>query len=231
MGCPPSKTAYGAGHDTIMNDLFYAFRCLRRSPGYATAAVLTLALGIGANIAVFSLVDALALRRLPVRAAEQLVVVAPTVNIPYPQFVTLQERATAFDSVAAIWTIDRSNLVANLGTISSPRLIVEPGQIRVGLASDNYFSVLGVQPAIGRFFAADDNRVPGGHALAVISHEFWERQFERTPDILSRTLTLNGITYAIVGVAGAGFSGELVGLPTSVWVPFMMASQVMPELP
>jgi len=214
----------------MYNDLRYALRMLRKNPGFTAVAALTLALGIGANTAIFSVIDALMLRTLPVQKPEQLVLFKrieassrTAYDLAYPIFERLHEQPQVFSEVTANWLIERSETADGPGA--------EPGQIRVGMASGDYFSALGVQAVVGRTFGADDNRVPGAHPVTVISHGYWKRRFGLAPDILGRTLTLSATTYTIIGVAPRGFTGEWVGRPADLWVPFMMASQVMPEVP
>ena len=216
--------------ERLIQDLRFGLRMLRKHPGFSLIAILTLALGIGASSAIFSLYDALMLRTLPVRQPEQLVLFrrAESSNrtiydVAYPMFERLREQPQVFAEVAANWLIERSE------TADSPG--ADPDQARVGMASGNYFDTLGVQAISGRTFTLDDNRVQGGHPVAVISHSYWQRRFALTPDVVGRTLTLTGTTYTIIGVTPRGFSGEWVGRPADLWVPFMMASQVMPEVP
>ncbi|MGH9850514.1 MAG: ADOP family duplicated permease [Blastocatellia bacterium] len=219
-----------AGLERLGQDLRFGLRMLRKNPGFSLVAILTLALGIGANTAIFSLFDALMLRTLPVREPEQLVLFKrgeaanrTIYDVAYPTFERLREQPQVFADVAANWLIERSETADSSGADS--------GQVRVGMASGNYFSTLGVQAVSGRTFTPDDNRVPGGHPVAVISHGYWQRRFGLAPDIVGRTLTLTGTTYTIIGVTPRGFTGEWVGRPADLWVPFMMASQVMPEVP
>ncbi len=216
--------------ETLIQDLRFGLRMLRKFPGSTLIAILTLAVGIGASSALFSLFDALMWRTLPVRQPEQLVLFrrAESSNrtiydVAYPMFERLREQPQVFTEVAANWLIERSEPAANPGADS--------GQVRVGMASGNYFATLGVEAVSGRTFTPDDNRVPGGHPVAVISHGYWQSRFALAPDIVGRTLTLTGTTYTIIGVTPRGFTGEWVGRPADLWVPFMMASQVMPEVP
>jgi len=216
--------------DEMIQDLRFGFRMLLKNPGFTLVAILTLALGIGANAALFSLVDALLLRTLPVRQPGQLALFKRVeagnrmiYDLPYSMFERLRNQPQVFSEVAANWLIERAE------TADSPG--VDPGQVRVGMASGNYFSTLGVQAALGRTFTLDDNRAPGGHPVAVISHGYWERRFALAPDIIGRTLALAGVNYTVIGVTPRGFTGEWVGRPADLWVPFMMASQVMPEVP
>ncbi len=219
-----------ASLERLGQDLRFGLRMLRKNPSFSLIAVLTLALGIGANTAIFSLFDALMLRTLPVRQPEQLLLFRRSEasnrtihDLAYPMFERLRDQPQVFSEVAANWLIERSETAAKPGA--------DPAQVRVGMASGNYFSTLGVEAVKGRTFTPDDNRVPGGHPVAVISHGYWQRRFAQAPDIVGRTLTLTGATYTIIGVTPRGFTGEWVGRPADLWVPFMMASQVMPEVP
>ncbi|NOT59602.1 MAG: ABC transporter permease [Acidobacteria bacterium] len=216
--------------ETLFQDLRFGLRMLRKHPSSTLIAILTLAVGIGASSALFSLFDALMWRTLSAPQPEQLVLFrrAESSNrtiydVSYPIFERLREQPQVFTEVAANWLIERSEPAANPGADS--------GQVRVGMASGNYFATLGVEAVSGRTFTPDDNRVPGGHPVAVISHGYWQSRFALAPDIVGRTLTLTGTTYTIIGVTPRGFTGEWVGRPADLWVPFMMASQVMPEVP
>jgi predicted permease len=213
--------------ERLIQDLRYAVRVLRRSPVFTAVAVLSLAIGIGANTAIFGVVDNLVLKKLPVADPDGLVLVDSDTRIDHAYFLRLQELTASFDGVSEIWTIDRSNLVID------PRAgaALEARQARIGLASASYFSTLGANPVVGRSFTPEEGRFPGARPVAVISDDFWRRYFARTPDIVGHTLRLNGITYDVVGVAPPRFTGEWVGMPTDVWVPFALASAVMPEVP
>src|SRR5262249_50211244 len=153
-------------------------------------AVLSLSLGIGANTAIFSVIDALMLRTLPVRDPAQLVMVwtrddspaRPDSTFNHPQFVKFRELSQVFSNVAASWLIERSNLPVTRRAGERGPASPDAGQVRVGLASGEYFSTLGINAALGRTFTPDDDRVPGGHPVAVLSHSFWERRFARAAD-------------------------------------------------
>ena len=218
--------------ETIFKDLRYGVRTLRRSPGFAIVATLCLALGIGANTAIFSFADALLLKMLPVQRPEQLVTFsADSVdqsypNFPYPMYERFRDRTEVFSGMAAIWNLDRSNVLVN-GSGGG----LDPGQMRVGLVSGSYFDLLGVKAAIGRTFTTADDRIPGQHPVAVISYGYWERRFALAADVVGRTFTLNGTTYTILGVAPSRFTGDEVGQPTDLWIPIMMQGQVMLERP
>ncbi|HYL75560.1 MAG TPA: ABC transporter permease [Bryobacteraceae bacterium] len=219
-----------ASLDRLAQDLRYGIRMLRRSPGFTAVAVLSLALGIGANTAIFSVIDALMLRNLPVHDPERLAAVglqgeplAPP--FPYPLFVRIRDGAQGFSDLSAISVTDRSNV-----TINGPGGGLDTGLVRVALVSGNYFSMLGVQPAMGRAFSADEDRVPGGHPLVVISDRYWQRAFARSSDVLGRTLSMNGAAFTIIGVMSRNFLGDWIGRPIDLWFPMAMQSQVAMEM-
>jgi predicted permease len=217
----------------LAQDMRFALRLMGRSKGFTAVAILSLALGIGANTAMFSITDALMLRMLPVRNPEQLVILSETsdqnllgANFQYPAFRKFRDLTQVFSDVTAVCLLRRSNVIVN-----GPGGGLDPGTVGVGLVSGTYFSTLGASAAIGRTFTPDDDRVPGGHAVTVISYRYWERRFGLAPDVIGRTLTLNATTYTILGVTAPGFSGDWIGEPTSLWIPIAMQSQVMLERP
>jgi predicted permease len=236
---PEEPVALGTNRRTNMltdlwQDLRFGARLLLKQPGFSLIIVLTLGLGIGANTAIFSVIDALLLKRLPVEQPERLFTLAA--NYPgeggarpgfvYQTFERLRDQTQVFAGLSAVCLLNRYNL-----TINAPRGGVDVGQARVGLVSGDYFATLGVRAAVGRTFTADDDRAPGGHPVVVLSHNFWRRQLALAPDVIGRPLTLNGVTYTVVGVTPAGFTGEWVGQPTDLWFPMAMQSQVMQEQP
>jgi predicted permease len=215
----------------LLLDLRYGLRVLRKSPGFTAVAVLSLALGIGANTAIFSVLDALVLKPLPVSHPEQLVLIkraeetVRSSNWLYkPFFESYRDLSEAFSGVSAVREIDRFNVM-----IDGPGGGLDTAKVRIGLVSGNYFSTLGVNAAVGRTLTADDDRVPGGHPVAVISYAYWKRTFALAPDVLQRTLNINGTTYTILGVTAPGFSGDWVGQLTDVWIPVSMYAQVMSD--
>ncbi|HZS07511.1 MAG TPA: ABC transporter permease [Blastocatellia bacterium] len=217
---------------TLWQDVHYGVRMLRRSPGFTLVAVLTLALGIGANTAIFSLVDAVLLRMLPVSRPERLVMFGypdgevKGFTFPYPMFEQFRDRSRAFSGMFAITEIDRSNVMVN-GEGGGR----EPVPVHVELVSGSYFSVLGAGAVLGRALTPDDDRTPGGHPVAVISAGYWKRRFAEAPDAVGRTLTINQTTCTIIGVTPPGFYGEKIGHPADVWIPIAMQSEVVPERP
>lgn len=216
----------------LWQDLRYGLRMLRKSPVFTAITVLLLALGIGANSAIFSVIDALILKRLPVRNPEQLVtfkLVSPDGGTQpafvYRYFEGIRNLKDAFSGAYAVCRQDRYNVMFN-GEGG-----VDAGQVRASLVTGNYFTELGVNAIAGRTLTEEDDVAPGGHPLAVISHRYAEQKFGRAADAVGRTFTLNGTTYTIIGVTPRGFSGEWVGRPVDMWFPLAMLYQVMPELP
>ncbi|MGH9837162.1 MAG: ADOP family duplicated permease [Blastocatellia bacterium] len=225
-----------ASLERFVQDLRYGLRVLFKQKGFTTIAVFSLALGIGANTAIFSVIDVLMLRTLPVRNPEQLVMFRLLVNghpwdfLSNPLSQKLRELTRIFADISVIYSTDRSNV-----RVSAPggsrNDSVEAGQVRVALVSGNYFPMLGVSAVAGRTLTPDDDRLPGGHPVAVISYRYWESRFARASDVVRRTLTLNGTTYDIIGVTPRGFSGDWIGRPADLWIPAMMAAQVVPDYP
>jgi predicted permease len=210
-----------------MIDFRYALRTLLKAPAFTIVVVLTLPLGIGANTAIFSLTDQVLLRMLPVKAPEQLVVLdgpgafrGRTFNngtLSYPMYRDIRDRNTVFAGVIARFPAALT-LLAN----------GQAERVNGELVTGNYFDVLGVRAHIGRTLTPDDDRTPGGHPVAVLSHNFWMRRFAGDPTVLNRTVSLNGLPMTIVGVAPAGFFGIVVGEEPDVMVPVMMKAQMTP---
>lgn len=209
-----------------MRDLQYAMRVLRKHPGFTAVAVVSLALGIGANTAVFSVINAIVFRPLPVSQPEQLVHVnagrdgnAPVMS--YPDYRDYRDRNTVL-----------SGLIAQ--RIAPMSFSVQGGaNARVWgyLATGNYFQTLGVNAIIGRVFTPDDDRTPGGHPVAVLSYASWKQRFGGDPQVAGRTVKINGLDFTILGVTPPGFSGtELLYVP-EIWVPMMMEPQIEPGNP
>src|SRR5438034_8264340 len=198
---------------TLLKDLRYGIRMLAKSPGFTIVAVLSLALGIGANTTVFSLLDAVMLRSLPVQKPEQIVEIAtrtggsaPHLDFSYPLYAALRDNNDVLSGMVAY--VDTS-----LGLAAGD----QTERIRAEFVSANYFSVLGIQPVIGSAFAPDDER-PGAARAAGISYALWKRRLGGEPEALQKTITLNGRNFSVVGVAPKQFSGMLRGMQTDVWI-------------
>jgi putative ABC transport system permease protein len=220
----PAPIAAGAPRrgplQDVLQDVRYAARMLWKQPAFTLAAVLTLALGIGANTAVFSLVNATLFQRLPVADPDRLVYMyrgAGNGVFSYPQYATLRDNAKSFDGLAG-W----GGIVASLHAGESAELV--PGIIATG----NFFEVLGVRPALGRLLGPADDVTPGAHPVAVIAHEFWQTRFGGRPDVIGREIRLNGHLFTIVGVVPAGFPGPRLGATRQLYVPMMMQAVMRP---
>src|SRR5689334_24329191 len=209
--------------EELRQDVRYALRTMRRRPVFTAVAVSSIALGTGAAVALFAVLDATVLRPLPVRSPAQLI---STHGGSYPMFQRFRALHDVFDDVAAVAVLDRSTV-----TVDGAGAATDHGLVRVALVSGSYFPLLGAHASRGRTLTPDDDRVPGGHPVAVISDGYWRRRIGSTPDVVGRTLGLNGTTYTIIGVAARPFAGESVGHPVDVWIPMMMQSQVMLEMP
>jgi predicted permease len=211
--------------ETTLQDLRFAIRVLRRSPVYTSVVVLTLAIGIGANTAIFSLVDAVLINMLPVRNPEQLVAIdtfnqrGERINFSYPLFEQLRDRTHTFKGVFA--AIDGTS---NMEMIA-PAANAQPLPVEVQLVSGEYFPVLGVNAITGRTLTTEDNRVPGAHPVAVINYAFWRNKLGGDASIVGKGIKLKDQPFTIVGVTPPDFFGESVGRAPDIWVPLMMQPQ------
>jgi predicted permease len=218
--------------ETALKDLQYAFRTIRRCPGFTAIVVVSLALGIGANTAIFTLIDAVMLRSLPVRSPEELVSVGdasrptalwhggPMSNVfSYPLYQRLRDNNHVFTKLLASGQTGSLEVQVGNG---------ETEAARGRLVSGNYFQVLGVPPIIGRTFSPEEDRTPGANPIIVISYDYWMNRFGRNPDVLGSILTINGSAFRVIGVVPPHFSGEVVGSPTDIWIPLSMQAQVNP---
>lgn len=207
----------------MWNDLRYAARVLRRSPSFAATAILTIAIGIGANAALFSLANALYWKALPVRQPEQLVAILRGQDQPqstafsYPLYTDVRDTATSFTGVIAF---SRVEVLVGAGENLMPAL----GQI----VSGNYFAVLGVSAALGQPLVSDDDRNPGGHPVVVLSDAFWRARFGANREVIGETVLVNHRAYTIVGVAPRDFEGTVLGAGTQLWVPMAMQAHIRP---
>lgn len=209
--------------EQVAQDVRYACRALRKNPGFAATAVLSLALGIGANTALFTLINTVTWRMLPVAEPEHLLVLSQqdrssvSSGFTYQQYRSMRDRVDVMDIAAY------ARVPLNVSINGSTEPTAE-GQ----LVSGNYFPLLGVRPDRGRLFTPDDDRVPMGHPVAVISHGYWKSRFARDPDIVGKHVSLSGVPFTIVGVAPAEFFGVEVGTSPTIFVPVMMQPIVMP---
>jgi putative ABC transport system permease protein len=223
---------------SLLQDLRYSLRQIRRSPGFMVTAVLTLALGVGANTAIFSLLDQALLRSLPVRAPEELVVLSGTGNawaghtsdhgsgpeqsFSYPMYRDLRDKGTAaFDGLIA--TAPTSVGITRNVTQNRVSELVD-GEV----VSGNYFSVLGVKAAEGRLLTASDDTVPGGNPVAVLSYPYWQTHMGSDAGVVGETISINGAPFVIAGVAAPGFQSAVWGQVPDVFVPMSMLDVVIP---
>jgi predicted permease len=213
----------GAWLDALGKDIRYGARMLRANRGFTAVVVLSLAIGIGANSALFSIANALLLRTLPVPDVDHLYQVriqarqTQTPRFSYPFFAQLRD------------AVPNRNGLAAMSRVAGMRARQPGGQIEraaVQLVSGEFFGVLGLAPSLGRLLSADDDRVPGGHPVAVVSHAFWTRRMGAAPAALGSTLELNGISFSVIGVAPPGFTGVWLESPVEVWIPAMMQADV-----
>jgi predicted permease len=230
-----SYTAWGwSWLEGLLQDVLYGLRAMLRSPGVTIVALLSLALGIGANTAIFSLMDAVMLRSLPVKDPGKLVLLGPG-NVggltnhfgfiglySYPFYRQLQKQNQVFSDTAAIFSMgnDVHGFVEGRN---------EPEPMHVQLVSGTYFQTLGVHALIGRALTDADDRTEGNHPVAVVSYAWWKRDLARDPNVLNKTLKMGVTTFSIVGVAPPEFFGTTVGRAPDIWVPLSMMTAVPPH--
>ena len=218
----------------IGRDLAFAVRTLRRNAVFSAVIILTLAIGIGANTAIFTLVDAVLLRRLPVTDPKALVAIGDprrtsslstggqnTSVISYPLYQDLLHQLHSFTGILASGRPGSTTI--RVGASGTP----ETAHLRV--VSGNYFSVLGVGAITGRVFGATEEQGIGALPAVVISRGYWRRRFNDDPRAVGTAMLINGVRMTIIGVSSDGFDGEIVGQPNDVWIPLSMASAVWPS--
>ena len=215
--------------NTLMADVRYAWRSLRQAPVFTTVAVLSIALGIGANTALFTLVDQVLLRVLPVKDPARLVMLKGPVRehygsnygkdmLSYPMYEDFRDHNDVFDGMFCRYSF----AVQIGGSTGTERATGE-------LISGTYFPVLGVRPALGRLFGPADDRAPGAAPYAVLTYGYWTSRFNRDPNILGKGLIVNNQPLTIVGVAEEGFTGVDVGATVQVFIPVVMSGQMAPS--
>ena len=220
--------------ELLWNDLRFALRTLARNPGFTAVVLVTLALGIGANSAIYGLMDQVLLRPLPVHRPERLVLLdTPGIYsgrtssqysgfkpMSEPMFEGLRDRAPVFDGVLAQWL-----------TSVNFRPAQTTENVTAVLVSGSFFPVLGLQPALGRLFGPDDDRTAGGHPLVVLGHRYFQSQLAGDRSVLGRAVHVNGHPMTVIGVAPAGFHGLEVGTSVDIYVPLAMQKEVLPTWP
>jgi predicted permease len=215
-----------AALERLLQDLRFGLRMLRKHKGFSLIAVLLLALGIGANTALFSVVDAVLLRMLPVSSPERLVLLSrsssgtATDNFSFGMYERLRDTDQTLAGLLAYYPL---RLTASVGGQPEPAL---NGQLVTG----NYYAVLGVKAARGRMLMPDDDRVPGAHPVCVISDGYWQRRFGRNPNVIGKTISLSNQPFTIIGVTPPEFFGTEVGAAMDITVPLTMQEQVMPGI-
>ena len=231
----------------LRQDALYALRSLRSNAGFALVIVLSLAIAIGANTAIFTLIDALLLRPLPVPNAHELVAIgdgrrvngasdgSPRTDLfSYPAYAQLRKDARHLTGLAATGRTGRLDLIIDDRTADdraasphSRRDASEAEHARGRFVSGNYFAVLGIPAFLGRPITMDDDRVANGAPVVMLSYAYWQRRFAGDRAVIGRTMTINRTPFAIIGVAPEGFHGEVVGRMTDIWMPLTMQPAVM----
>src|ERR1035438_3070643 len=210
--------------DTLSQDLAYALRQLHRNPAFASAAVLTLALGIGVNAAIYQVLDAVVFRALPVSDPASLVQVELLENnlpihVSYPLYRELAARQQVLDGLFAVSDFPlRQAVLRGRGSLRA---------VTGSIVTGNYFQVLGVNARAGRVFTDADDR-PAAPPVIVLSDAFWNREFARSPAALGQALEINGFAGIVIGVAPPDFFGETVGAVPDLWVPMSVQPRIMP---
>ena len=218
--------------ESLLQDVRYAFRQLRKSPGFAVTAIITLALTIGANTAIYSVFDQVLLRNLPVKDPKNLVVfeykgahTGSTNNhggpsgsyFSYPMYKDIRDRNSVFEGLIA-------SDIAQVGV----QWHNQPELVNAELVTGNYFDVLGVRPAAGRLFVQSDDMVPNGNPLAVLSYSYWQRRFGLDPKVVGESILINGHPFTVIGVSAPGFQSMQTGYMPAVYTPMTMKEQVTP---
>ncbi len=213
--------------DEMIQDLRYGIRMLLKNPGFTCMAVLTLALGIGANTAIFSLIDAVLLKMLPVKNPEQLVLLSHTNSrtvssrFSYSAYQRFHDHNDVLSGILGYYPL---RMTVSVDGRPEPAV---SGQIVTG----NYYAVLGVNAALGRTIIPDDDRAPGASPVCVISHNYWQQRFARDPAIVGKTIHLSGAPFTIIGVTPPEFYGLEVGSSLDISIPVTMQEQVTPGIP
>src|SRR5258706_2118039 len=212
--------------EMVGRDFGYALRTLRRSRGFAVVAALTLALGIGANTAIFTLLDQVLLRLLPVKNPQQLVLLTMRGKhygnnwggnaISYPMYRDFQDHNEVFSGMFCRFPQPVSMTYGG----QAERTLGE-------LVSGTYFGVLGVGTVLGRAIGPEDDRVPDGHPVVVLSYDYWKRRFGGDPQIIGKTLLVNNYQMAVIGVAQPGLDGVELGASSKIFIPVMMEKEII----
>jgi len=219
----------------FLQDIRFGLRQLRKSPGFSAVAVIILALGIGANTAIFSLLNAVLLRSLPVKEPQQLVLfgkgnwAGSIDDLPnrswqlfsYPFFREFRQKNQVYSNVAAVSSL----LFGTHGRVADGTQLEK---INVELVSGSYFNALGVKPILGRTLTDTDDVTPGGHPIAVASYSWWQRRFGKTTGIIGKNVTFGNTVYTVIGVTPPEFFGVIVGQSPDLWIPLSMEKEISP---
>jgi predicted permease len=222
--------------EDLVTDVSLALRAVRRAPGFAATAIGMLAIGIGANTAIFTLIDAVVVRSLPVPHADQLVAIGDpsmvnstgsgspiATSFSYPLYREIRDHAGPLSGLAASGTTRRLDVLvegSGGGELEHPT-----GRF----VSGNYFAVLGVSAWRGRVFDAAEDQAPGSSPVATISHAYWTRRFQQDPSIVGRSIVVNNARLTVVGITPPSFTGEVVGESTEIWLPITMHDVLKPS--
>jgi putative ABC transport system permease protein len=220
--------------ETLLQDVRYGFRMLAKSPAFTSIAVLTLALGIGANTAIFTVVNALLLKALPVRNPSELAIVGdPTAAderangtpqlevVSYPLYQELRDRNSVFTGLCAAANDHHTQVDTGQGDDPASQ------KITVRMVSGNYFSVLGIEPGAGRLLSDSDDTAENANPVVVLGYAYWQRKFAQSPTIIGKDIRLNGYPFTVIGVAPAGFEGDVVGEQIALFVPLSMQPEIV----
>src|SRR6266542_3436496 len=210
--------------DSTLQDLRYGLRMLWKDKSFTAIALLSLALGIGANTAIFSLIDTVLIKTLPVKNPEQLVFLERGDVPPGPQralsHAFFEQARAQHETLAGVCTF----------AVGNPRVnVVLDGQAELAKAqriSGSFFAVLGVNALLGRTITEEDDKVPGAHPVVVLSHRYWQRRLARDPGVVGKSIVVNGHPFTIIGVTPPEFFGAVVGDAPDLWAPMMMSEQI-----
>jgi predicted permease len=207
-----------------LSDLRYALRMMRKNPGFAAVAITSIGLGIGANTAIFTLVDTVLLKMLPVKDPQELALVARPPDRPgngwsYPDYLAARDHNTGFTGLIAYGMAGPSGF--STGAPDAETTLARGVQV-----SGNYFGTLGVEPALGRLLNPEDDRAPGSGPNVVLSHAFWQSRFAGDVTVIGKTIRLNGYPFTVVGVSREGFTGVEVGMKPDFFVPLTMRTEL-----
>ena len=215
--------------DDVARDLRFALRGLRKTPGFSAVAILSLAVGIGANTAIFSFADALLLRPLPVARPGEVVTIGSTSSFDslgsslvssYRDYVDIRDRSKSVDGIAALTRV----------TVGFARDAKVQPRLKLGmLVSGNLLSLMGVTPTIGRDFRADEDQVPGRDAVIILGHTLWEQEFDADPGVLGRRVRISGLDFTVVGITPRSFTGMDQFARYDFYVPLMMSPRLIAD--